>query len=275
VLGVVWFPVLAAIVLIGGAAFLAVGGMHGSFPDPKIDPTGFMRALAHLSGLFGWVWLVFMVVGAMIQVGLLRKALGLHPGPVFIYFSLGADVWRMLGAMFLIFVIMMGIAIGLVLAGLVIYGIAHVAMGEPGSYWIAGLAAFVLFCAYIYSIVRISYFVPAVVVAENHIGIGRAWSLAGGNFWRIIAIVLVITLAVNIVASMVSATFAPSFMMTFGQPTDPAQFLRHYTTYLGTFGPLLGIVYLLQTVLLYGLFAGAAANAYRAVTSPPEGTQTA
>jgi hypothetical protein len=211
----------------------------------------------------------------MIQVGLLRKALGLHPGPVFIYFSLGSEVWRMIGAMLLLFVIMVGLAIGFVLAGFVVYGIAHVAMGEPGSYWIAGLAAFVLWCGYIYSLVRVSYFVPVVVVAENHIGIGRAWALAGGNFWRIVAIFLVITLAVNIVASMVSSIFAPSFMMSFNQQSDPAEFLRHYMTYLTTFGPLLGIVYLLQTVLLYGLLVGAAANAYRAVTSAPEGLQPA
>jgi hypothetical protein len=275
VLGVVWFPVLAMIVLIGGAAFLAIVSMHGSFPDPKIDPAGFMHTLLHFSALFSWVWAVFLIAASMIQVGLLRKALGLHPGPVFIYFSLGSEVWRMVGAMLLLFVIMMGLAIGFVLAGLAAYGIAHVAMGEPGSYWITGLAAVVLWCGYIYAIVRISYFVPAVVVAENHIGIGRAWSLAGGNFWRIIAIVLVISLAVNIVASMVSSIFAPSFMMTFTQQSDPAEFLHHYMTYLSTFGPLLGIVYLLQTVLLYGLLAGAAANAYRAVTAPPEGTQPA
>jgi hypothetical protein len=276
ILGTVWFPALVAIALIGGIALLAFAGMHGNFPDPKLDPIGFTHAMVHLGGLMGWVWIVFIVIGAMIQVGLLRKALGLHPGPVFIYFSLGADVWRMIGAMFLIFLIMIGLCIAAVVAGFAAYGIAHVATGEPGSYWIASLAGIVLFCIYIYIAVRISYFVPVVVVAENHIGIGRAWSLAAGNFWRIFAIVIVISLAVNIAAGMLQSAFAPPFMMTFSQPVDPSEFLRNYMHYLSSAGPIIGLVSLLQMVLLYGLLAGAAANAYRAVTSPPpEGLQAA
>jgi hypothetical protein len=282
ILGIVWFPFLVGIALIVGAIVLSLAGLQGVNLDPKMNPAGFVHAMIHLSGAFVVAWVVFLVAGAMIQVGLLRKALGLHPGPVFIYFSLGPDVWRMLGAMLLLFVIMMGIVIGLTLAGLAAYGIAHVAMGEPGSYWIAGLAGVVLFCAYIYSVVRISYFVPVVVVAERHIGIGRAWALARGNFWRIVAVVLVISLAVNIVASMLTSIVAPSFMMTFNSQSDPTEFLHHYMTYLSSYGPLLGIVYLLQTVLLYGLLAGASANAYRALTEPapiaappPQGMQTA
>ena len=97
-LGVVWFPFLVGIALIGGAIVLSVAGLHGVILDPKMDSAGFVHVLAHLSGAFVLAWVVFLVVGAMIQVGLLRKALGLHPGPVFIYFSLGPDVWRMLGA---------------------------------------------------------------------------------------------------------------------------------------------------------------------------------
>ncbi|MEI9886357.1 MAG: hypothetical protein WDN08_07605 [Rhizomicrobium sp.] len=32
------------------------------------------------------------IVQAMVNVGLMRKALGQHPGPVFIFFSLGSQV---------------------------------------------------------------------------------------------------------------------------------------------------------------------------------------
>jgi hypothetical protein len=276
-LGVVWFPLVVAIALIAGAVILSIGAMHGAFPDPKADPTAFLHALTHFGGVFGLCWLVFMIVGAMIQVGLLRKALGLHPGPVFIYFSLGAPVWRMIGAMLLLFVIFIGIALGEVAVGFIVYGLAHSFVAAPGSYWIVGIAVFFLFCFYFYAMVRVSYFVPVIVVAEGHIGIGRAWELARGSFWRIVAIMLVISLAVNIVASMISTAIAPSFMVSFGQQTDPAEVWRQFVAHMAAFGPLLGIVYFLQIVLLYGLHAGAAANAYRAVTSPPppEGPQTA
>ncbi|MGA9794708.1 MAG: hypothetical protein WBQ17_04145 [Rhizomicrobium sp.] len=273
VLGTVWLPILVTIVLIGGAVTLSVMSLHGRVFGP--DPTALLHLLVHMSGALALAWIVFMIMGAMIQVGLLRKALGLHPGPVFVYFSLGTDVRRMLGAMLLLSVIYVGVGIGFAAAEVAIFAVAHSLSWGPGGYWIAGIACVVLACAYIYIVIRISYFLPAVVVAENRIGIGRAWALGGGNFWRIVAVVLVIVLAVNIAASMLSSVFAPPFLSTFGPRPDPAEFFHRYLQYMASAGPMLGIVYLLQTVLLYGLFAGAAASAYRAVTSPSEGLKPA
>ena len=275
VLGTVWFPVVMAIVLIGGAAFLMVAGMHGAVPDPKTDAAAFGQFFLRLIPLILWALIVVIVTGAMVQVGLLRKALGLHPSPVFIYYSLGSDVWRMIGALFLILVITIGLEIGFVAACLVIYGIAHVALGEPGSYWIAALAGVVSFCACIYSIVRLSYFIPTIVVAEHHIGLGRSWELGRGNFWRIFLLNFVILLAVGIVAGMVQSIFMPPFMMNVDQHADFHELMRQSMAYLHTSGPVLAIVGIFRVVFQYGLMAGAAANAYRAVTSPPEGTQPA
>lgn len=278
VLGTVWFPLLVAIVLVAGVAILSFAGMHGDFPDPKTDQAAFLQMLPRLAGILLWFWIVFIIAGAMIQVGLLRKALGLHPSPVFIFFSLGPDVWRMIGALFLVFLVSIGMALGAVVAGFLVYGIAHVALGEPGSYWIAGLAGIVLFCAYIYSIVRLTYFVPVIVVAEHHIGLGRSWELGRGNFWRIILISIVLSFAVNMVSGMIQSTFAPPFMMTFNQHGGAPDFFKIYATYMHSAGPLIGILFIFQTIFLYGLMAGAVANAYRAVTTPPvppEGTQPA
>jgi hypothetical protein len=275
VLGTVWFPLLIAVVLVVGLAVFSFTGVQGEFQSETFDRAALMQLLPRFAGVMVWFWFVIIIAGAMIQVGLLRKALGLHPAPVFIFFSLGPDVWRMIGALFLVALISIGLALGFVVAGFVVYGIAHVAIGEPGSYWLAGWAAFVLWCAFIYSMVRLTYFVPVIVVAEQHIGLSRAWDLGRGNFWRILAITIVLSLAVNIVAGMIQSTFAPPFAMTMGQPIPPAEFLKTYMTYMRSMGPLIGIVTILQMIFLYGLMAGAAANAYRAVTAPPEGIQPA
>jgi hypothetical protein len=276
VLGTMWFPVLIGVAIVGGAAFATLSGFHAVFVDAKADPMAALHAMVHLSGLISAFWVVFLVIGAMIQVGLLRKALGLHPGPVFVYFSLGAEVWRLVGATLLLWLIFIGMAAAGVVAGLVVFGLSQSFVPAPGRYWIDGIAFFALGCAYLYAFVRISYFVPVVVVAEGHIGIGRAWELAGGNFWRIVAIVLVIVIAVNVVASMLSAIFMPPFatMMTWGIHTDPADLLRHYMTHLTAASPVLVLIYLLQNVLLYGLLAGASANAYRAL-APADPTAAA
>jgi hypothetical protein len=275
VIGTVWFPMLVAIVLVAAVAILSFAGMSGNFSDIKDNQALLLQILPRLIGIFAWFCVVVIVIGAMIQVGLLRKALGQHPSPVFIYFSLGGDVWRMIGAMFLVFIISMGLALGFTAAGFAVYGIAHVGLGEPGSYWLTALAGIAFFCAYFYALVRLSYFLPVVVVAEHHIGIGRAWELSRGNFWRIIALSIVLSLAVNIVVGIIQSAFAPPFAMTIGQQTDPADLLKLYMSYMHSMAPLLAITTMLQSIFLYGLMAGAAANAYRAVMSPPEGTQPA
>lgn len=275
ILGTVWFPVLVAGVLIGGAAFLTVSGMHGHIPDPKTQWAAFVQFLLQLIPLLVWAVIVVIVTGAMVQVGLLRKALGLHPSPVFVFYSLGRDVWRLIGASFLLLVIAIGLEIAFVAAGFIVYGVAHATLHEPGSYWIAGAAGVVLFCAYFYCMVRLGYFVPVIVVAEHHIGIGRSWELARGNFWRIIAITIVLSLAIGIVAQMVQAIFLPPFMTTFDEHGDPHMVMQRIMAYFHTVAPILIVVGLFRIIFQYGLMAGAAANAYRAVTPPPEGTQPA
>ena len=52
-----------------------------------------------------------------------------------------------------------------------------------------GLAGIVAVLWYIYAAVRLVFFLPAVVVAEEQIGLGRSWALGRGNFWRIIIVI--------------------------------------------------------------------------------------
>lgn len=268
ILGIFWFPMLVAVILVGGVLLRILVGVH-HFPDPKADMQTFMRLMIELGALYVWAIVVFIVTGAMIQVGLLRKALGLHPSPVFIFYSLDGDVWRMIGAMLLLIVVSIGLLLGFVIVDGLIYWLTGVAAGQSVATGITVIAGIVTFCFYIYAMVRLGYFLPAVVVAEHHIGFSRAWELARGNFWRIVALVLVMALAVGIVASMVQSIFAPPFIMNFGPNNDPNEFLRAYMTYLHSAGPAIAIVSVLQTFFLYGLMAGATANAYRAVTQPP------
>src|SRR5579862_2285347 len=47
------------------------------------------------------LYLLVYVFFAMVITGVQRKALGLIQGPVFVYFSLGSEVWRLIGAMIL------------------------------------------------------------------------------------------------------------------------------------------------------------------------------
>jgi hypothetical protein len=169
IFGIFWFPMLVAVVLVGGVLVKIVMGIH-HIPDLTNDPQAFAVLLPELIGFGLWCMVVFIVTGAMIQVGLLRKALGLHPSPVFIFYSLGGDVWRMIGALFLLILIVIAMELGLFAVNGLIYWVGNMMTGKSVAILVVVITGIASFCFYIYAIVRLGYFLPAVVVAEHHIG---------------------------------------------------------------------------------------------------------
>jgi hypothetical protein len=267
VLGTAWFPYVALVLFIVGSAVLLVPGIASSLPHETFNPSN----VAGLIGLGLLAALAFLVVVSMVNVGILRKALGLHPSPVFFYFSLGAPVWRMIGALFLAGLVIIGVGLLAVALCAVIWSVAGNFLHGPLLYLLGGGAALVAFCTYFYTAVRLTYLLPAVVVAEGEIGLGRAWHLARGSFWRIVVISLVTFLPVLIVYSILSfmingASTMPNFQagMTFQQA------MQAYFTANHSFGIAGLVLYLAYLIVIAGLSNGAIASAYRAVVSPPE-----
>ena len=271
IVGIIWFPYLVATAIIVGATLWLVPDWRTLFDNVASGPAAMAIPMMRLGRIFGIAWPVLLVATAMVETGLLRKALGLHKGPMLIYFSLGAPVWRMVGAFVLLFFLFIAIVlIGCAGAGLVT-GLAWYFVPVPGRWFICGIAGAAAIIWVIYAAIRVRFFLPAVVVAEGHIGVGRAWHLAGGNVLRIIAIVLVIDIAVGIVFGIISSLVAPiSFPMFSGHP-DPQLIWRWYAGVLHTVGPVLIAVRLAESALLTAFFVGAAASAYRGLVPAGEG----
>src|SRR5580704_202146 len=97
VLGIAWLPHVIFVLLIAGIIYGLAPELPGQLMRGEFDDSVFYT-LRRIAGL---IWLVGLVVQAMVTVGLQKKALGNMPGPTFFYFSLGAPVWRMIGATFL------------------------------------------------------------------------------------------------------------------------------------------------------------------------------
>ncbi|MEI9886358.1 MAG: glycerophosphoryl diester phosphodiesterase membrane domain-containing protein [Rhizomicrobium sp.] len=146
-------------------------------------------------------------------------------------------------------------------------------MAEAAMAPVTGLLIFLAILWFIYAAVRVIFFIPAVVVAENHIGIRRSWHLGRGNFWRILGIFLIVTvplsMAVNTIAqSILQLGLGPEFgsgMMA----DDPAELQKLIADVLHAFGrlwPYYAALQLLSFVLQAGLTVGASANAYKLVT---------
>ncbi len=219
VLGVIWLPTLVFFAMLGGVLYLAWPEIHALIPpDLAVEPQNAEEArekFGHVLTLFatfsrfaGVILLVGTVLRAMVIVGVLEKALGRRQGPVFVYFSLAAPVWRMVGALILAgIIIALTVALTCIAVGVAIWAAAQYAGGVAGLVKFVAVLAAMLWI--VYMTFRLVFFLPAVVVAEERIGIGRAWELGGGNFWRILGVLFAVLLPIAIVAGIVSnALFA-------------------------------------------------------------------
>jgi hypothetical protein len=286
VFGIIWLPSVIFLAALGAAAWLVwpdiqglqsvhfQGGNGLRFTLSGEDRDHVLRVL-HSAGRFAVpVGLVGLAMRAMIAVGVLEKALGRREKPVFVYFSLAAPVWRMIGASLLAGLILSGIVLATCIGvAVLLWGVGHYAGG------ISGLAKFALAAAavtwIVYMALRLVFFLPAVVVAEERIGLARAWMLGGGNVWRILGLVLAVLLPAAIVASTLSraltgGAMAPQVAEIVRFAASPTDALAAVMSRLRAVWPVLLALNVVYATVVTGLGYGAMANAYKAVTAPEE-----
>ena len=270
IVGTIWFPLVLLVGLSAGLVYLVVPHewIVGDFSHFKPEQLITLPLNLARCGIF----ILSLILGSMIVVGLMRHALGLKQSTTFIYFSLGATVWRMLGAILLGVVIMILLAIAGCLVSVAVYkfGVPLI----PHAYGIAAKIAVcvVVACVLIYSAVRLFFFLPAVVVAENRIGLGRSWSLGGGNFWRIFFVWLLIVVPVGFIASVaLQLTILPVVVMeAMKLPHKPGA--KEVLVFLRSLAPLAPVIFrilILWGIAARGLLIGAIGSAYNALTAQP------
>jgi hypothetical protein len=285
IVGIVWLP----LVLFGGLAVSVFwfGAIvhplppfppfeHGNFDPADMREFGFaaMRILVP-------IWLFLVTAALMITVGLTRKALGQMEGITLVYFDLGGRFWRLLAAIILSVLILAALN-----AGLRLLGFAWVHFAEPkippgigNPVRAIGMLAFVALM--LYATVRLVFFLPAVVIAENGIGLARSWQLGAGNFWRSVVVIVATLLPTIIIFELFVglAVFLPlagSFPFPHfsnHQQPDPAEvgaFVHRLvdfsvSAFRTNWQVLLGSL-LVYSIALRSLYSGAIASAYRGVT---------
>jgi len=273
VFGIAWLPHVVYVLLIAGIVYglapeLPTQLMRGDFDDTTI------YAIRRIGGL---VWLVGIIVQSMVTVGLQKKALGEMPGPTFFYFSLGAPVWRMIGAVFLailayILIVALTVGVTVALAVVAAKSVAHFGAA------IAVILGIIASCWIIYAAVRLFFFLPAVVVAEGQIGLVRSWELGGGNFWRIFAVCFVVFIPVaigfGILQNILIGPFLPPDLFTHFHPDmNPAELGDFYKSVLKAMFhalrgalPLIIAFGLIRSIVFLGLGNGAVAKGYLGVS---------
>ena len=263
ILGIVWLPSVVFTVIVVGLVWLAVPDLPRMFITHDFD----IEALMGLSRIMLLVGVIGFLMSSMITVGLQRKALGRYPEPVWFYFSLGAPVWRMAAAFFL--------------AGLVIAFILLAVAGVCGAIWFAAgsvsggvwairvVAILAGLCFVIYISARLLFFLPAVVTAEETIGIERAWILSRGNFWRILLVWVAAILPVAIAFWVLSRAVLGPFMGWPHAHTGVNELVRMFVTQFSALAPLILAINFIERVILLGVGNGAVASAYLAVAGAP------
>lgn len=280
ILGIAWFPIL----VFGGLAAAAV--WYGAFalplPPLKFQPghPDFAFAAALLRITFPVV-ICAVLFGVMLVTGFTSRALGRRDGTTYFYFDLGASFWRMFAAYFLA-------GAGLVILRILVQVVARAwhhfvdpALPTGIAVTVDVLGVLALAFLFIYVFVRLIFLLPAVVVAEEQIGLGRAWSLGGGNFWRAFLSLVAVLLPAFVVFAFLYGVLFLTALHGFPRPPfvvqdhPPVRELVDYVNkvipfvmnFLRANWPLLLVLQIAYAIARTALFAGASANAYLGVVS--------
>ncbi|HEY5046883.1 MAG TPA: hypothetical protein VII49_02550 [Rhizomicrobium sp.] len=259
IIGLIWLPTLLIAVL----QFLPYAlGTQGGGADPAVVG---VAAVANL-GFFAAGLLLY----AMNAVVVMRQALGLRKGGATLHFSVGPPEWRVLGANLLCAVILGALLLAYLLGTLFAISSGKT-MTAPVAiaallYMAGGM--FVL----VYVSLRLVLLVVPVVVAEEAVDLVRGWKLTAGNFWRILAVMLAVSLpllAIQAGATIVIGGPALLAPLPVGQQAMVAA-LNARMASLDTHMPALIGLFLILAPFNFGLTLGAEAAAYRAIVpSPP------
>ncbi len=261
VLGLSWLPALFYAV----AATYLIQRMSGAMQSAVPSDAGLLGEYA----LFYLVALVTVTafLGAVIAVPLTREALGQRDEPVAAHFVVGPREARMFFALlrFYAVVILALIAVAFA-AGIVVTTAARYAeaqhlhldwAGIRFQVWLNLGAGFVAAAAFLFLAARLGFLLSPMAAAEKHVGLGRAWHLSRGNFWRIAFTYLVVGLPTALLLVTCETSFGGLEM----GKTLPSGMQAFYTVqhdHIAIFAAVLAA----GLVVLQALFAGASASAY-------------
>jgi len=265
IIGLIWAPMVVIAVL----RFLPYGlGDTALSPDQNL--AAFNAAQLRIV-VFGLASLFFY---ACVCVSVTQQALGLRKGTAIFHFAVGRTELRLWSGFMLLTLILGALLVGVVLAtdGVVMLlarsGNAALAQGAMGWMLFAGA------CAVMFVLVRLSFLLVPISVAEGTMGFERGWRLTSGNFWRISGILFVVTLPVVIVTvgGIIGLIGEDLAKLAAVAPKLTQEVLQNrMQVILGHHMPMMIGIDLIAAPFLLGLTLGASAFAYKtlAAASPP------
>lgn len=253
IIGLVWLPLVMVAIL----QFLpyAIGT---AWPDAG-DPTEAAAGAAIINLVFSAAALILY---AMNCVAVTRQALGLRKGAASFHFQLGRPEWRMFAAIVICGLLLVS-AIGIyVMLGTAVFSAVR---GAPAPALLAAVYMVAGFCAVAWFALRLAFLLAPIVVAEERVDLVRAWMLSRRNFWRMLAVVLAVTVPLLLVqGAALAAIGGPALFVPLpANATAAAAALQERLGLLDQHMPsMIGLMLVLAPFSL-GLTLGAASFSYR------------
>ncbi|MBU6156689.1 MAG: hypothetical protein KJS87_07140 [Alphaproteobacteria bacterium] len=262
VLQVAWLPMAVA----AGLNFY-----YGQSLNPAEIVKGGPEAAMQASALSFGIGIASMVASLMVTVGLLRVVMyGQRPAAPF-YLWFGMAELRLLLAYTLL-----GIAfIAAILAFALVMGILGAAVASTPAAPLVAVAAGAFVIAMFWALIRLTL-IPAVIVAENNLGVERAWALSGGNALRLLAILILTYLPFAVIMVFITFTMVglpfPDFAGLGGDSMDAKAIEQAVQAWQKSFMDTMyanwltiSILNFISSIVSAVLYAGIAGNAYMAV----------
>lgn len=255
IIGLIWFPTL----LIGILQFLPYGLGTQTAGQDGVGAASMANLVFFSGGL---------VLYAVNAVSVTRQALGLRKGGASFHFSLGMPEWRVLGAN-LLCAIVLGALVLAYWSGFLVASSFGKTITAPAAVGLLLYAAAGI-CVLVFLGLRLAFLVVPVAVAEEKIDLPRAWILTSGNFWRILAIILAVTIPLLVIQA--GATIAIGGAQLLAPLPDKqeamATALNARMLLLDKHMPELIGLFLILAPFNFGLTLGAEAAVYRALVPP-------
>lgn len=254
IVGLIWLPML----LIVGLDFL----QSRVLVNEEAQGADIIRIVAYTIGA--------LLLYAIMYVAVTEQALGLRQGRKFVHLSLGLPEFRLFGALLVFALLMMFffLAVVLISGGLSYVGrsIGGTLVAQAAEAWFMLLGlGFILFC-----IVRLGFLLIPSVVAERRVSLERSWVLTKGNFWRILAVNLVLLLPLAMFGLFVVLLFmADDFaelQSKLMEGMSQKAFAAAFDQVIAAHKPHMAVVTFFLSPFVTGFTLGASAYAYGLLT---------
>jgi hypothetical protein len=260
IIGLIWIPMVLVTVL----GFFVEQRYYAAAAD-ALASNNFARLGPSVISLFCY-FVAAILLYAVMYVPVMQLALGQRKDGAIAHFALGPAEWRMFRALaalaaFLFLPVLITAFLFNTVAALMGTGSQAKSMLAAGGLEVLLVLSYL---ALVYIALRFVFLLPAVAVNEEGPVLPRAWLLSGGNFWRILAIMLAtlgpvaLAAAVAQVALEGPGAIVPSF-------ANSAAMAAAQLHLISLNMPVSKGVEFLVAPLILGLAAGSSAAAMRAL----------